>query len=128
MSGFRKAPPASGGTTPFAGRGFGGGGSARSLAFFDYSLPEVPWAYYAVAVLLGFDAFFSVGIPRLILLPLSAVIFISLATKSMGTPLPAMMAMVVYIPYAKAVAGNMGGLIPGLNYTTVLMLMMILGT
>ena len=128
MSGFRKMDPPSGGAAPFAGRGFGGGGTAKSPAFFDYSLPEVPWSYYAVAVLLGFDAFFSVGIPRLILLPLSAVIFISLATKSMGTPIPAMMAMVVYIPYAKAVAGNMGGLIPGLNYTTVLMLMMILGT
>ena len=99
-----------------------------SSGYFDFSLPQVPWAYYAVAVLLGFDAFFSVGIPRLILLPLSAAIFVSLASKSMGTPLPAMMAMVVYIPYAKAVAGNMGGLIPGLNYTTVLMLMMILGT
>ena len=96
--------------------------------YFDFSLPSIPWSYYAVAILLGFDGFFSIGIPRLILLVLSAYIFISLANKSIGSPLPAMMAMVVYIPYAKAVAGNMGGLIPGLNYTTVLMAIMILGT
>ncbi|MHB1605952.1 MAG: O-antigen ligase family protein [Leptospirales bacterium] len=92
-----------------------------------FSTPEVPGVYYAVAVLLGFEAFFSVGIPRIILLPLSAVIFISLAMKSVGSPLPAMMALIVYIPYAKAVSGNMGGAIPGLNYTTVLMLIVIMG-
>ena len=99
-----------------------------STGYFDYSLPSIPWAYYAVAILLGFEAFFSFGIPRLLLLPLSAIIFVLLASKTMGNPLPAMMAMIVYIPYTKAVAGNMGGLIPGLNYTTVLMLMMIVGT
>ena len=73
----------------------------------DFSLPSVPWGYYAIAIVLGFDAFFSVGIPRLILLPLSAVLFLSLALKSAGTPMPAMMALIVYIPYAKAIAGNM---------------------
>ena len=93
----------------------------------DFSLPTVPWGYYAAAVVLGFDAFFSVGIPRLILLPLSAVLFLSLALKSAGTPLPAMMALIVYIPYAKAVAGNMGGFLPGLNYTTALMAIVIIG-
>lgn len=99
----------------------------RSVSSVTLSIPEVSWPYYAVAVLLGFDAFFSVGIPRLILLPLSAVIFISLVFKSVGSPLPAMMALVVYIPYAKAVSGNMGGAVTGLNYTTVLMLIVIMG-
>ena len=94
----------------------------------DFEIPKIHWSYYAVAIILGFDAFFSVGIPRLILLPISAVIFIFLGLKSLGSPLPAMMALIVYIPYAKAVAGNMGGFLPGLNYTTALMLMVILGT
>ena len=93
----------------------------------DFVLPTVPWGYYAAAIVLGFDAFFSVGIPRLVLLPLSAVLFLSLALKSAGTPMPAMMALIVYIPYAKAIAGNMGGFIPGLNYTTALMLIVIIG-
>ena len=96
--------------------------------YFDFSLPSIPWAYYAIAILLGFEAFFSFGIPRLILLPLSAIIFITLLSKSIRSPLPAMMAMVIYIPYAKAISGNMGGLIPGLNYTTVLILIVIIGT
>lgn len=93
----------------------------------DFTIPFIPWPYYAIAIILGFDAFFSFGIPRLILLPLSAALFISLAIKSVGTPLPAMMALIVYIPYAKAVSGNMGGFLPGLNYTTALMLIVILG-
>jgi len=93
----------------------------------DFEVPKIHWSYYAVAIVLGFDAFFSVGIPRLLLLPLSAVIFLSIGSKSLGTPLPAMMALVVYIPYAKAVSGNMGGFLPGLNYTTALMFLVILG-
>lgn len=103
-------------------------GSPDLGGFFDYSPPSIPWPYYAVAILLGFEAFFSFGIPRLILLPLSAILFLTLISKSISSPLPAMMAMVVYIPYAKAVSGNMGGIIPGLNYTSVLILCMLIGT
>ena len=102
-------------------------GSLNESTGGAFSTPVIPWIYYAVAVLLGFDAFFSVGIPRIILLPLSVAIFISLAMKSVGTPLPAMMALIVYIPYAKAISGNMGGVVTGLNYTTVLMLIVIMG-
>ncbi|MHB1926788.1 MAG: O-antigen ligase family protein [Leptospirillum sp.] len=102
-------------------------GLERKTPFLDFSIPFVPWPYYAITIVLGFDAFFSIGIPRLVLLPLSAVLFISLAIKSVGSPLPAMMALIVYIPYAKAVAGNMGGFLPGLNYTTALMFIVILG-
>lgn len=93
----------------------------------DFKIPKIHWSYYAMAIFLGVDAFFSVGVPRLLLLPLSAAIFISLGLKSLESPLPAMMALIVYIPYAKAVAGNMGGFLPGLNYTTGLMMMVILG-
>lgn len=94
----------------------------------DFDVPKIHWSYYLVAIILGIDAFFSVGIPRLVLLPISAIIFISLGVKSLSSPLPAMMALIIYIPYAKAVAGNMGGFLPGLNYTTALMAMVILGT
>ena len=99
----------------------------KEKALLDFEIPKVHWSYYAMAIILGFDSFFSVGIPRLILLPLSAIIFGSLMMKSLGSPLPSMMALIVYIPYAKAVSGNMGGFLPGLNYTTALMAMVIIG-
>ena len=82
--------------------------SKAKESFLDFKVPDIHWSYYTVAILFGIDAFFSVGIPRLILLPISAIIFISLAIKSLGSPLPAMMALIIYIPYAKAIAGNMG--------------------
>jgi len=93
---------------------------ARPLQAFETGLPPVPWQVYAVGFLLVLVAFFNVGIPRLVLLSLSLVVFIPLISKSLQSPLPILIALAAYIPYSKSVAGNMGGAVTGLNFTTLL--------
>lgn len=87
---------------------------------FKTGLPPIPWQVYAIGFILLLVAFFNLGIPRLILLPLSLVIFLPLIAKSLQSPLPILIALAAYIPYSKAVAGNMGGAVTGLNFTTLL--------
>ena len=91
------------------------------------SFLKISWAYYFIAIFLGTLAALDRGIPSALMLPLSVGIFISLFFKSIGNPIYSLMALIVYIPYAKAIAGNMGGAITGLNFTTALMLIAILG-
>jgi O-antigen ligase len=87
---------------------------------FESGIPRLPWQYYPIAVLLVLIGCFEVGIPRLVLLPLSLVVFLPLISKSLLSPLPILIALAAYIPYSKAVAGNMGGAVTGLNFTTLL--------
>ncbi|MHB1286924.1 MAG: O-antigen ligase family protein [Leptospirales bacterium] len=108
-------------------------GSLSSSKSFDAGsfspsyVPKISWPYYAIAVFLGTLAALDTGIPSLLMIPLSITIFIALFFKSIGHPIYALMALIVYIPYAKAVSGNMEGAVTGLNFTTALMLISILG-
>ena len=95
---------------------------AKSLDSCKQGIPSIPWQVYAVGFLMTLIAFFNFGIPRFFLLPLSAIIFLTLISKSLQSPLPILVAMAAYIPYSKSIAGNMGGAITGLNYTTALTL------
>ena len=71
------------------------GANGDRLLSPNFSVPFVLWPYYVMAIILSFGAFFSVGISRLILLPLSAVLFLSLSLKSVGAPLRGMMVRAV---------------------------------
>ncbi|MHB1286445.1 MAG: O-antigen ligase family protein [Leptospirales bacterium] len=89
--------------------------------------PAITWPYYAMAIIFGIVSSLDYGLPRVVLFGLSALIFLSLISKSMISPFPAMMALIVYIPYSKTISGNLGGAVSGLNFTTVLMLIVLLG-
>jgi O-antigen ligase len=89
-------------------------------------VPPISLTVYFLAILLGFIASFDVSVPRPIMLLGSAMIFIPLFFKSLQYPLPALMALIVYIPYSKAVSGNLGGAVTGLNFTTAIMLLCFL--
>ncbi len=89
--------------------------------------PKISWPYYVIALLLGTLAALDTGIPSAIMFPLSALIFFGLFLKSLIQPIYVLMALIIYIPYAKVVAGNMGGAVTGLNFTTALMLIAIIG-
>jgi O-antigen ligase len=93
---------------------------------FEPGLSPVPWQVYAIGFLMLLVAFFDVGLPRFVLLPLSLVIFLPLISKSLQSPLPILVALAAYIPYSKAVAGNMGGAVTGLNFTTTLTLIALM--
>ena len=99
-----------------------GGTNQNKLDF-----PLISRATLLVAVFLGIVAVFEIGIPSVIMLFLSMFIFLPLISKTVVSPLPALMALIVYIPYSKAISGNLGGIIPGLNFTTVLMMIVVLG-
>ncbi|MDA8027421.1 MAG: O-antigen ligase family protein [Nitrospiraceae bacterium] len=92
-----------------------------------FVLPEIPWPYYAVVLFMGFVAADDVNVPRAVLLVLSAVVFFSLLQKSLVRPVYGLVALAAFIPYSKAIAGNLGGMIPGMNYTTVLTLITLVG-
>ncbi|MHB8422752.1 MAG: O-antigen ligase family protein [Leptospirales bacterium] len=91
------------------------------------SIPSIPWVYYGIAVILAVPGFTESSLLRMAVLgPFSIVLFIFLFTAFLS-PLPAMMALIVYIPYSKAISGNFGGAITGFNFTTALMLIIVLG-
>ena len=89
-------------------------------------VPPISLTLYFLAILLGFIASFDVSVPRPVMLLGSALIFIPLFFKSLQFPLPALMALIIYIPYSKAVSGNLGGAVTGLNFTTAIMLLCFL--
>ncbi len=93
---------------------------------FTPGLSPVPWQVYAIGFLMLAVAFFDVGLPRFVLLPLSLFIFLPLISKSLRSPLPILIALASYIPFSKAVAGNMGGAVTGLNFTTTLTLIALM--
>jgi O-antigen ligase len=95
---------------------------AGPMESYKTGIPSIPWQVYVIGFLMCLIAFFNFGIPRLFLLPLSAFIFLSLISKSLQSPLPILVALAAYIPYSKSIAGNMGGAVTGLNYTTALTL------
>ncbi len=115
--------------------GFGRSGafSAASPREMDGSggktfvLPRIPWPYYAILLFMGFVAADDVNVPRAVLLVLSAAVFYALLQKTLVRPVYGLVALAAFIPYSKAIAGNMGGLIPGMNYTTVLTLITLVG-
>ncbi|MHB1564554.1 MAG: O-antigen ligase family protein [Leptospirillum sp.] len=86
-------------------------------------VPSLSLTLYFIACLLGFIASFDISVPRPVMLLGSAAIFIPLFFKSLQFPLPSLMALIIYIPYSKAVSGNLGGAVTGLNFTTVIMLL-----
>jgi O-antigen ligase len=92
------------------------------LNSFQQGMPSIPWQVYAGGFLMTLIAFFNFGIPRLLMLPLSAFIFLTIISTSLQSPLPILVALAAYIPYSKSIAGNMGGAVTGLNYTTALTL------
>ncbi|MCL4486221.1 MAG: O-antigen ligase family protein [Nitrospirae bacterium] len=103
------------------------GESSRATAAETFILPKIPWPYFAITLFMGFVAADDVNVPRAVLLVLSAVVFYSLLMKSLVRPVYGLIALAAFIPYSKAIAGNLGGMIPGLNYTTVLTLITLVG-
>lgn len=91
----------------------------------DSDFPNIGWQFIVVGVTLSAIAALDIGTPRILLLLGSLFAFVPLAMSSVQSPLPILMALVVYIPYSKAIAGNMGGAVTGLNFTTVLMFIAI---
>ena len=92
-----------------------------------FVLPEIPWPFYAVTVFMGIVAAFDLNVPTSVLLVLSATLFYSLLQKSMINPAFGLIGLVSFMPYSKTIAGNLGGMIPGMNYTTVLTLITLVG-
>lgn len=93
----------------------------------SFNAPDIPWAYFAIVVFMGVVAAFDVGVPTIVLLVLSAAVFFSLLQKSLTHPVYGLLGLIAFIPYSKTIAGNLGGMIPGLNYTTVLTLITLIG-
>ena len=89
--------------------------------------PDIPWPYFAVVVFMGVVSAFDIGVPTSVLLVLSAGVFFSLLQKSLTSPVYGLLGLVAFIPYSKAIAGNLGGMIPGMNYTTVLTVITLIG-
>jgi len=89
-------------------------------------VPTLSLTITSIACILGFIASFDLSVPRPIMLLGSLLIFVPLFFKSLQYPLPSLIALIVYIPYSKAVSGNLGGAITGLNFTTVIMLLCFL--
>ncbi len=89
-------------------------------------VPPIALKVYLIAILLGCIASFELSIPRPIMLLGGALIFIPLMFKSLQFPMPALMALILYIPYAKEISGNLGGAVTGLNFTTFIMLLCFL--
>ncbi len=92
-----------------------------------FVLPEISWPFFAIVLFMGFVAADDVNVPRPVLLLLSAVVFYSLLQKTLVRPIFGLVALAAFIPYSKAIAGNLGGMIPGMNYTTVLTLITLVG-
>ena len=92
-----------------------------------FVLPKIPWPYFATVLFMGFVAADDVNVPRAVLLILSAVVFYALLQKTLIRPVYGLVAMACFMPYSKAIAGNLGGMIPGMNYTTVLTLITLTG-
>ncbi len=94
---------------------------------FPFVLPSIPWIYFGIGLMLAVPAFTESSLLRMaVLVPFSIILF-GFLFSSFVSPLPAMMALIVYIPYSKAISGNFGGAITGFNFTTALMLIIVLG-
>ncbi len=121
---LRPPEPPSGEGPPGPKDGFGGRSDPRSGESPGAAVSEIPllsWKIYGCMLFLAIVAFFDVGVPRVVMGLLSLVLFIPLISASLRSSLPILVALVVYIPYSKAVSGNIGGVVSGLNFTTVLM-------
>ena len=92
-----------------------------------FILPDIPWPYFAVTVFMGVVAAFDLNVPTAALFVISAVVFFGLLQKSLINPVYGLIALAAFIPYSKAIAGNLGGMIPGMNYTTVLTIITLIG-
>jgi len=125
---YPPAPPAGGGP-PNRRDNFGMGSDSRSGDPSAAALPEIPevsWKIYGCMIFLAIVAFFDIGVPRIVMALLSLLLFIPLISASLRSSLPILLALVVYIPYSKAVSGNIGGIVSGLNFTTVLMVIALI--
>ena len=114
--------------------GFGAKSSLGTLSGDPFSStenvfvsPDISWGYFVVTVFMGLVAAFDLNIPTVVLLVLSVWIFSVLLQKSLIQPSYGMIALTAFIPYSKAIAGNLGGLIPGMNFTTVLTIITLIG-
>jgi O-antigen ligase len=92
-----------------------------------FVLPKIHWSYFAVTIFMGAVAALDLNIPTSVLFVLSATIFYALLQKSLVRPVYGLIALACFMPYSKAIAGNLGGLIPGMNYTTVLTIITLVG-
>lgn len=81
------------------------------------------WVYLAVLILLSTVSFYKHIIPDSVLTLASPLILIPLLVKSFQSPILILMALIVYVPYSKEVAGNMT---TGINFTTILLVIAIL--
>jgi O-antigen ligase len=86
-------------------------------------LPPIPWAVFPLLIIMGVVEAFHLEIPRLFMLLISLVVFVPLAIRSLSSRLAILLALVVYIPYSKAIPGTMGGALVGLNFTSMLMIL-----
>ena len=114
--------------------GFGSAASARTAPGAEagdkrnvFVLPRIPWPYYAVTLFMGAVAAMDLNVPTSALFVISAVVFYALLQKALVQPVYGLVALACFMPYSKAVAGNLGGMIPGMNYTTVLTLITLVG-
>ena len=89
-------------------------------------IPSISIKVYFIMITLGAIAAFDFSVPRPIMLLGGALIFIPLFLKSLQYPLPSLIALIVYVPYAKEISGNLGGAVTGLNFTTIIMLLCFL--
>jgi O-antigen ligase len=92
-----------------------------------FNVQDISWGYFAITAFMGLVAAFDLNIPTAVLLVLSLWIFSVLLQKSLIQPSYGIIALTAFIPYSKAIAGNLGGLIPGMNFTTVLTLITLIG-
>lgn len=104
-----------------------GPGTAADPKANVFVLPKIPWPYFAVTLFMGAVAAMDLNIPTSVMFVLSAVVFFSLLQKTLVRPVFGLIALACFMPYSKAIAGNLGGLIPGMNYTTVLTLVTLAG-
>ena len=92
-----------------------------------FVLPKIPWPYFAVTLFMGAVAAIDLNVPTAALFVISGVVFYALLQKALVRPVFGLVALAAFIPYSKAIAGNLGGMIPGMNYTTLLTLITLIG-
>lgn len=96
--------------------------------FIERNSPSIPWAAFPILLVLGTVEAFHLEIPRALMLLLSMIVFIPLMIRSLSSRMAVLLALVVYIPFSKAIPGTMGGALTGLNFTTMLLILAMVST
>jgi putative inorganic carbon (hco3(-)) transporter len=88
------------------------------------SLPVVDRQYYVAPVLavalLGTLHYFEIGLPSILILLVGVPVMLALLAMGPSHPLPLLLVITVYVPFSKVFPGGFGGLMTGLNLTTLL--------